>query len=85
MSCNIVENRNIDTFIRKVGISVFSGCIEHTCVKSQVIKEAKKSKKNFEAVWLDIPNADASVPYTLIKTRDCQELLWRDEDPIHRR
>ena len=85
MSCNMVENRNIDTFIRKVGISVFSGCIGHTCVISQVIKEAKKSKKNFEAVWLDIPNADASVPYTLIKTRDCQELLWRDEDLIHRR
>ena len=38
-----------------------------TKFKIQVIKEVKKGKKNFVAVWLDLLNADGSVPYTLIE------------------
>ena len=46
----------------------FSGCIEYTSVISQVIKEEKKDKKNFAAVWLDLANADRSVPHQLIES-----------------
>ena len=46
----------------------FSGCIEYTSVISQLIKEAKKDKKNFAAVWLDLANADRSVPHQLIES-----------------
>ena len=49
-------NSYIDTSIQKAGIPGFSGCID-TRVISQLIKEAKKNKKNFAAVWLDLPNA----------------------------
>ena len=41
----------IDTSIQKAGIPGFSGCIEYTSIISQAIKEEKKDKKNFAAVW----------------------------------
>ena len=40
----------VDTTIQKAGILGFSGCIEHTSVISQLIKEAKKGKI-FAAMW----------------------------------
>ena len=98
MSGYMVENSYIDTSIQKAGIPGVSGCIEYTIVISQLIKEAKKGKKNFAAVWLDLTNAYGSVPHQLIESAmelyhictregpgDCQELLWRDEDPVHGR
>ena len=45
----MVENSYIDTSIQKAGIPGVSGCIEHTSVISQLIKEVKKGK-NFAAV-----------------------------------
>ena len=64
----MVENNYIDTSIQKAGIPGFSRCIEHTSVISQLIKEAKKGKKNCAAVWLDLSNAYESVPHQLIES-----------------
>ena len=63
----MVENSYLETCIQKAGIPGFSGCIEHTSVISQLIKEAKKGKKNFAAVWLDLANAYGSMPHKLIE------------------
>ena len=38
----------------------------HNC--HNLIKEAKKGKKNFAAVWLDLGNAYGSVPHQLIES-----------------
>ena len=43
-----------------------SGCLEHTAVLSQLIREAKKEKKNLVVTWLDIANAYGSIPHYLI-------------------
>lgn len=64
----MVDKRCIDTSIQKAGIIGFSGCVEHTSVISQLIKEAKEGKKNFAAVWLDPANAYGSVPHKLIES-----------------
>ena len=62
----MVENSYLETCIQKAGIPGFSGCIEHTSVINQLIKEVKKDKKNF-AVWLDLANAYGSMPLKLIE------------------
>ena len=49
ISGHMVENSYIDTSTQKAGIPGVSGCIEHTSVISQLIKEVKKGK-NFAAV-----------------------------------
>ena len=43
-----------------------SGCLEHTAVLSQLIKEAKAEKKSLVITWLDIANAYRSLPHWLI-------------------
>ena len=42
----VLANEYIDTSIQKGGIPGMSGCLEHTAVLSQLIREAKKEKKN---------------------------------------
>ena len=53
----VLENEYIDTSILKGDVSGISGCLEHTTVISQLIREAKKEKKSQVVTWLDIDNA----------------------------
>ena len=76
--------------MQKGGIPNVSGCIEHTtAILSQLIKEAKKEKKNLVVTWLDIANAYGSIPHSVIhaaleaahvpqKTRDLIASYYRD-------
>lgn len=41
LTAYMVENKYIDTAVQKGGIPGFQGCVEHTSVISQLIKEAK--------------------------------------------
>jgi hypothetical protein len=56
----------IDESIQKGGIPGVSGCLEHTAVLSQLIREAKKEKKNLVVTWLDVANAYGSIPHDVI-------------------
>lgn len=56
----------MDTSIQKAGIPGFSGCLEHSSVLWQLIKEAKKGQKNVAAVWLDLANAYGSFSHKLV-------------------
>ena len=76
----MVENSYIDSSIQQAGILGFSGCIEYTSVITQLIKEAKKDKKNFAAVWLDLANAYGYVPHQLIES--AKELYTGKMGPI---
>ncbi|CAC5418547.1 unnamed protein product [Mytilus coruscus] len=67
MTKYMVDNSYIDTSMLKGGIAGFSGCVEHTSVRSQLIHEAKTRKKNLAVVWLDLANAYGSVPHKLIE------------------
>ena len=62
----VIKNSYINTSIQKGGIPKMSGCIEHTAVLSQMIREAKKEKKNLVVTWLDIANAYGSIPHNVI-------------------
>ena len=53
----LLKNYYIDTSIQKGGVPGTSGCLEHTAILSQLIREAKAGGKNLTAVWLDIANA----------------------------
>ena len=57
----------IDPAIQKGGVPGVSGCLEHTAVLSQLIREAKSEKKNLVVTWLDIANAYGSIPHDVIK------------------
>ena len=85
----LMTNKYINASIQKGGIPNVSGCIEHTSILSQLIKEAKKEKKNLVVTWLDIANAYGSIPHSVIhaaleaahvpqKTRDLIASYYRD-------
>ena len=61
----LLKNSLIDPSIQKGGIPGISGCLEHTSLVSQAIREAKKEKKNLVVTWLDIANAYGSIPMML--------------------
>ena len=63
----LVKNKYINASIQKGGIPNVSGCIEHTAILSQLIREAKKEKKNLVVTWLDIANAYGSIPHAVIR------------------
>ncbi|KAJ3581486.1 hypothetical protein NHX12_016493 [Muraenolepis orangiensis] len=48
----LAENTYIDTFVQKGGISGMPGCLEHTGVVTQLIREARENKGNLSVLWL---------------------------------
>ena len=62
----VLGNEYLDTSIQKGGVPGMSGCLEHTALLSQLIREAKKEKKNLVVTWLDIANAYGSIPHRVI-------------------
>ena len=59
-------NRYIDRNIQKAGVPGVSGCLENTAILTQMIREAKRMKKNLVVTWLDIANAYGSMPHELV-------------------
>ena len=43
-----------------------AGCVEHTSVITQIIREAKDKKGNLALIWLDLANAYGTLPHQLI-------------------
>ena len=39
------------------------GCLEHTGVVSQMIHEAKGNRGDLSIIWVDLDNADGSIPH----------------------
>ena len=64
----VQDNEYIDSSIQKGGLPEISGCLEHTAILSQLIREAKAGKKNLVITWLDVANAYGSIPHNLIQT-----------------
>ena len=62
----LTDSGYIDPAIQKGGIPGVSGCLEHTSILSQLIREAKAEKKNLVVTWLDIANAYGSIPHDVI-------------------
>ncbi|KAJ3609088.1 hypothetical protein NHX12_023615 [Muraenolepis orangiensis] len=60
-------NTYIDTSVQKGGISGMPGCLEHTGVVTQLIREARENKGNLSVLWLDLENAFGSIPHKLVQ------------------
>ncbi|KAJ3594798.1 hypothetical protein NHX12_004104 [Muraenolepis orangiensis] len=63
----LAENTYIDTSVQKGGISGMPGCLEHTGVVTQLIREARENKGNLSVLWLDLENALGSIPHKLVQ------------------
>ncbi|XP_069139210.1 uncharacterized protein [Argopecten irradians] len=74
----MTENQYIDASVQKGGIPGFSGCVEHTSIITQLIREAKVNKKDLTVIWLDLANAYGTIPHMLI-----QEALEHYHIPEH--
>ena len=62
----LTGNSYIDTSVQNQGVPGFSGCVEHTSAITQLIRDAKKWRKDLTVVWLDLANAYRSIPHQLI-------------------
>ncbi|KAJ3582705.1 hypothetical protein NHX12_000329 [Muraenolepis orangiensis] len=63
----LAENTYIDTSVQKGGISGMPGCLEHTGVVTQLIREARENKGNLSVLSLDLENAFGSIPHKLVQ------------------
>lgn len=61
----LLKNTYIDILVQKGGVPGVPGCIEHTSVVTQLIREARESRGNLAVLWLDLANADGSIPHVL--------------------
>ncbi|KAK0141886.1 Transposable element Tcb2 transposase [Merluccius polli] len=53
----LLKNEYIDTAVQKGGIPKVPGCLEHTGVVTQLIREAREGKGDLAVLWLDLTNA----------------------------
>lgn len=61
-----MKNNFIDSSIQKGGIPGVPGCLEHTGVVTQLIREAHEGK-DLSVLWLDLANAYGSIPHKLVE------------------
>jgi hypothetical protein len=64
----LLKNEYIDTSVQKGGIPKVPGCLEHTGVVTQLIREAREGKGDLAVLWLDLTNAYGSIPHKLVET-----------------
>ena len=63
----LIRNKYIDTSVQKGGMPGMSGCLEHTSVLTQIIREARQNKGDLAVLWLDLTNAYGTVPHKLVE------------------
>ena len=63
----LIMNEYIDTSVQKGGVAGMPGCIEHTGVVSQLIREARENNGNLAVLWLDLANAYGSIQHKVVE------------------
>jgi hypothetical protein len=63
----LLDNKYIDTAVQKGGVPGISGCLEHTAIVTQLIREARENKGDLAVLWLDLANAYGSMPHNLVE------------------
>ena len=63
----LINNQYVDVSAQKGAIPGFSGCIEHTSILSQLIRETKVEKGDLTVMWQDLANACGGIPHNLIE------------------
>ena len=67
MTSFFLQNKYINTSVKKAGIPGFPGCQEHAQMIWNSFMRAKREKKELHIIWLDLANAYGSVPHNCIK------------------
>ena len=65
--CVPTLNTYIDTSVQKGGVSGIPGCLQHSGVVTQLIRETRENKGNLSVLWLDLANAFRSIPHKLVQ------------------
>ena len=60
-------NGYIDTSVQKGLVAGMPGCLKHTGVLTQLLREAKERKEDLTVLWLDLANAYGSMPHKLVE------------------
>lgn len=63
----LVKNSFIPRQVQKGFLSGVPGCIEHTFMLFEALKEAKREKRQIVIAWIDLANAFGSVRHNLIQ------------------
>ena len=61
------NNNYFDISIQKGFISDMAGCVEHTTMLSELLKNAKTTNRQITVCWTDLENAFGSLSYDLIQ------------------
>ena len=67
LSKYLLKNNYIDTSVWKGGIPGFPGCLEHTGVVTQILREAREGNGDLAVLWLDLVNVYSSIPHKLVE------------------
>ena len=67
LSSFLLSNKYIGTSVQKGGIPGVPGCLEHTGVVTQLIREAREGRGDLAVLWLDLTNAYGSIPHKLVE------------------
>jgi len=78
------RNSYIDTSVQKGGVQGMPGCLEHTGVITQLIREVRENRGDLAVLWLDLANAYGSIPHKLVSKalttyhvpEKITELIW---------
>jgi len=65
----LLTNKYSDTSVQKGGIPGVTGCLEHTGMVTQLIREAREGTGDLVVLWLDLTNAQyqCSIPHKLVE------------------
>ena len=64
MTTHLLNNNYIDISVQKGGVPGVSGCVEHTSVPSEIIRDARENKGDLTVLWFDLANAYGSIPHS---------------------
>ena len=64
----LLNNKYIDISVQKGRVPGVAGCVEHTTVRGEIIRDARGNKDYFAVLWLDLANAHGSTPHKVIDT-----------------
>lgn len=79
----LLNNNYIDSLVEKGGICGLPGCLQHTRVSTQVIREMHEGKGDVVVLWLDFTNAYGSIQNRLVDiTLDQNHLPSKIKDLI---
>lgn len=64
----LLRNSYIDTTVQKGRVPVMPGCLEHTGVVTQLMREARENRGGLSLILLDLANAYGSIPHKVVTT-----------------